>query len=103
MGLCVWFNISELLNDWNNVLKSSNSKGIHRQAYLDNGGYLFESSGSNTAADYVFRRADSAEENVAVDIMGELYIRDQITSKSNIDIIVKTDSNNSGYDFVVKK
>ena len=91
------------LHDGNNMLKSSNSTGIHRQAYLNNGGYLFESSGSNTAADYVFRRKDHSEENITVNIMGELYIRDQITSKSNIDIIVKTDSNNSGYDFVVRK
>ena len=84
------------------MMRSTNGVGIHRQAYMDHGGYTFESSGANTEADYSFRRADYESKEVTVKILGDLYLRRALTSPNKIDMVVKKDSGNSGYDFVIK-
>lgn len=90
------------IHSGNDMLKSTNGIGIHRQTYMDHGGYTFESSGSNTDSDYCFRRADYNNENATVKILGNIYLRNALTAPNKIDMVVKTDSGNSGYDFVVK-
>lgn len=90
---------SLLLNNGSNVLQTSDGTGSHTLRY-NSGTYIFDAQGTNSYGDFLFKRTGS-KTNVKVD--GELNVTDKITSdKIKIDIVMKDDAGNSGFDYIVK-
>lgn len=90
---------SLLLNNGSNVFQTSDGLGSHDFRY-SSGTYVFDAQGTNSYGDFLFKRTGS-KTNVKVD--GELNVTDKISSdKIKIDIIMRDDAGNSGFDYVVK-
>ena len=98
--------VTSTLNNDGSVVETVSGVSEHMQKY-ENGTYTFRSKGTQSGADYSFKKTvkeGSAEKDGSVDVRveGDLYIKNRITMNNNIAIVSKQDKGNSGFDYVVR-